>query len=84
MLKNYKHLLLILSSVMMIFLLNFDSISSSITRSIHKENLKNSPFKENYKISKTERKEIEVFLQTDTAEKMWELSMDPIEGRPLA
>ena len=55
MLKNYKHLLLILSSVMMIFLLNFDSISSSITRSIHKENLKNSPFQVNLNF-KTERK----------------------------
>jgi len=56
MLKNYKYPLLIISSLMMVFLLNFDSISSSITRSIHKENLKNSPFKETYKLSKAERK----------------------------
>ena len=82
MLKNYKHLLLILSSVMMIFLLNFDSISSSITRSIHKENLKNSPFKESYKLSKAERK-IAGLPPNRYFEQLWTLSMDPIKGRPL-
>ena len=82
MLKNYKYPLLIISSLMMVFLLNFDSISSSITRSIHKENLKNSPFKETYKLSKAERKKIEL-PPNKYYEKMWELSMDLIEGRPL-
>ncbi len=32
---------------MMLFLLNFETISTSITRSIHKENLKNSPVQVN-------------------------------------
>ena len=67
---------------MMIFFFNFDALSVSIKRTIHKENLKNSPFKESYKLSKAERRKLEL-PPNKYYEKIWELSMDPVEGRPL-
>ena len=66
----------------MIFLFNFSSISVSVKKSIHKENLKNSPFKETHKLSKAERREIEL-PPNKYYERIWELSIDPIQGRPL-
>ena len=65
----------------MIFFFNFDTFSISIKKTIHKENLKNSPFKKTYNLSKAERKKIDL-PPNKYSEKMWELSMNPIEGRP--
>ena len=67
---------------MMIFLFNFDSISVSIKRTLHKENLKNNPFKESYNLSKEERKSIGL-PPNKYFEQLWRLSMDPVQGRPL-
>ena len=82
MLKNRKYILLILSSLMMLFLFNFDTISTSITRTIHKENLKNNPINKLYGLSKSERRDLGL-PPNQYYEQMWKLSMDPIEGRPL-
>jgi len=79
--KIQKYFLLILSSLIMIFFFNFDTFSISIKKTIHKENLENSPFKKTYNLSKTERKKIDL-PPNKYSEKMWELSMNPIEGRP--
>ena len=49
--KIQKYFLLILSSLMMIFFFNFDTFSISIKKTIHKENLENSPFKKTYNLS---------------------------------
>lgn len=79
--KIQKYFLLILSFLMMIFFFNFDTFSISIKKTIHKENLENSPFKKTYNLSKAERKKIDL-PPNKYSEKMWELSMNPIEGRP--
>ena len=50
-------------------------------RSVHLENLKNSPVKQTYKLSKTERKKINL-PPNQYQEKIWELSMNPMTGKP--
>jgi hypothetical protein len=82
MLKNRKYILLIFSSLMMLFLFNFETISTSITRSIHKENLKKSRSSKTYGISRTERKNLQL-PPNQYNEQIRMLSMDPIKGRVL-
>ena len=65
----------------MILSVNFDSLLIKYKRSIHKEILENSPFKETYNLSKEERRKIEL-PPNKYSEKMWELSMNPMEGKP--
>jgi len=77
-----KYLLIFLSSVLMIFLFNFDAISTSIKRNIHKENLQNNPINKLYGLLKSERRDLGL-PPNQYYEQMWRLSMDPIEGRPL-
>jgi hypothetical protein len=60
---------------------NFNLISIKFKRSIHQNNLENSPFKTTYKLSKEERKKNEL-PPNKYSEKMWELSMNPIDGKP--
>ena len=80
--KNKNLIYLIVSSIFLLILsVNFDSLSIKYKRSIHKENLENSPFKETYNLSKEERRKIEL-PPNKYSEKMWELSMNPIEGKP--
>ena len=82
MLKNRKYILLIFSSLMMLFLFNFETISTSITRSIHKENLKKSRSSKTYGISRTERKNLQL-PPNQYNEQIRMLSMDPIKGMVL-
>ena len=60
--------------------INFD-LSIEEKRAIHMENLNNSPFKDVQKLSKAERRSIEL-PPNSYYEKMWELSMNPLTGRP--
>ena len=60
---------------------NFNLISIKFKRSIHQNNLENSPFKTTYKLSKEERKKNEL-PPNKYSEKMWELSMNPVDGKP--
>ena len=81
-LKNNKSLIIIFSSIFLTILyVNYNSFSTINKRIIHKENLENSPFKKTYNLSKAERKKIDL-PPNKYSEKMWELSMNPIEGRP--
>jgi len=80
--SNKKKFLLLISSILFLFVyVNYNSFSTKIKRSIHKENLENSPFKETYSLSKVERRKVEL-PPNKYSEKMLELSMNPIEGRP--
>ena len=78
---NKKIYLIIPAIIIGLLFFNFESFSTNIKRSIHKENLENSPFKNTYSLSKQERKKIEL-PPNKYSEKMWELSMNPIEGKP--
>ena len=80
--KNKNLIYLIISSIFLLILsVSFDSLSINYKRSVHKENLENSPFKETYNLSKEERRKIEL-PPNKYSEKMWELSMNPMEGKP--
>ena len=80
--SNKKKLIVLISSVLgLLVYLNYNTYSTTIKRIIHTENLENSPFKETYNLSKIERKKIDL-PPNKYSEKMWELSMNPIEGRP--
>ena len=61
---------------------NYFNNSVESVRETHKENLKKTPFTESYNLSKGERKKIGL-PPNKYFEQMWELSMDPVEGRPL-
>ena len=77
-----KKLFLLISTIFFIVLyVNYDTFSTTIKRVIHAENLENSPFKETYNLTKVERKKIRL-PPNKYSEKMWELSMNPIDGRP--
>ena len=77
--KKNKHVILFLISIIIFGGLYFES--NIHKKFIHKKNLKNSPFTETKKLSRDERKS--VGLPPDAYyERMWELTMDPILGRP--
>jgi len=60
---------------------NFDNLKTKYNRFLHNKNLKNSPFKQSYNLSKQERKKIEL-PPNKYSEKMWELTMNPVDGKP--
>ena len=60
---------------------NSKDLINDYKRSVHLENLNNSPVKQTYKLSKTERKKINL-PPNQYQEKMWELSMNPMTGKP--
>ena len=74
-------ILLVFPVIALLFVFNFDSLTTYYKRNLHENNLKNSPFKETYNLSKAERKKIEL-PPNKYSEKMWELSMNPVEGKP--
>ena len=50
-------------------------------RDLHKENLDKSPFKKHKKLTKSERKELQLPPNAYN-DRIWELTMDPVLGRP--
>ena len=60
---------------------NSKDLINDYKRSVHLKNLNNSPVKQTYKLSKTERKKINL-PPNQYQEKMWELSMNPMTGKP--
>ena len=56
--------------------INYDEV-----RKLHKENLEKSPFKKTKKLSKSERKDLQL-PPNPYNERLWELTMDPVFGRP--
>ena len=78
--KHNKTFLFILA-IFFIGLYNYYSFYINYKKSIHKENLENSPIKKTYKLSKAERRKINL-PPNQYQEKMWELSMNPMTGKP--
>ena len=74
-------ILLVFPVIALLFVFNFDSLTTYYKRNLHENYLKNSPFKKTYNLSKAERKKIEL-PPNKYSEKMWELSMNPVEGKP--
>ena len=64
----------------MLFFNTERSVNQS-NRSIHQENLENSPFKDTYEMSKSERWKNDL-PPNKYSEKMWELTMNPLTGKP--
>ena len=62
---------------------NYDSyeVDYNEIRRLHKENLDKSPFKSTKKLSKSERKDLQL-PPNPYNERLWELTMDPVLGRP--
>ena len=79
-LKSNKPFLLFLI-IFIIGIYNYDSIYYDYKRSVHQKNLDHSPIKKTYKLSKSERKKINL-PPNQYQEKMWELSMNPMTGKP--
>ena len=57
------------------------TINYDLIRELHKVNLEKSPFKVTKKLSKNERKELQLPPNAYN-DRLWELTMDPVLGRP--
>ena len=79
---RYKKYLLTLSALLIVMLLSYDSISTTIARSFHDYNLKNNSQDEIYRLSKNERRSLGL-PPNQYFEQLWKWSMDPITGRPM-
>ena len=77
--NNLKYLLSVLIIVALFFQFNDNDIVSK--RELHKLNLANSPFKNIKTLSKSERKELKL-PPNPYNDRIWELTMDPVVGRP--
>ena len=60
---------------------NNEQINYESIRDLHKENLDKSPFKKYKKLTKSERKELQLPPNAYN-DRIWELTMDPVLGRP--
>ena len=72
-----------LFSLLFIFIVgltNYDNLSYTYKKSVHENYLENSPVKSTYKLTKSERKKINL-PPNQYQEKMWELSMNPMTGK---
>ena len=82
--KNLKiKLLLLVALFSTIFFIKSDEdkIDYDLIRKLHKENLEKSPFKNTKKLSKNKRKELQL-PPNPYKDRIWELTMDPVLGRP--
>jgi hypothetical protein len=82
-LKRIKYIiiLLIFASITAVFFDKNSELTIKQKREIHTQFLTNSPFKDLKKLSKKERRAIEL-PPNAYYQKMWELSMNPLTGRP--
>ena len=78
---KYTTILLILASITAVFFDKNSEITIDEKREIHKKFLENSPFNKTEKLSKSDRRAIEL-PPNAYYQKMWELSMNPLTGRP--
>ena len=79
---RYKKYLLTLSALLIVMLLNYDNITTTIAKSYHHYNLKNNSQDEIYRLSKNERRSLGL-PPNQYFEQLWKWSMDPISGRPM-
>ena len=75
---SYFSFFLVLSAVIFI---NYENKIFDNSRSIHQNHLDNSPFAESYNMTKSERWKNDL-PPNKYSEKMWELSMNPLTGKP--
>ena len=78
---KYITILLIFTSITALFFDKNSEITIDEKREIHKSFLDNSPFNDYKKLSKSERRAMEL-PPSAYYQKMWELSMNPLTGRP--
>ena len=78
---KYITSILILILVTVLFFDKNSEITIDKKREIHKSFLENSPFNNTEKLSKNDRRAIEL-PPNSYYQKMWELSMNPLSGRP--
>ena len=77
-----KFLLFFIALCAVIINYNYETkVDYDLVRKIHKENLEKSPFKNTKKLSKSERKNLQL-PPNPYNERLWELTMDPVLGRP--
>ena len=82
--KTYFFRLFIFFSLVLLVInlnTNNEEINYQLIRDLHKENLDKSPFKKHKKLTKSERKELELPPNAYN-DRIWELTMDPVLGRP--
>lgn len=75
--KNKNRLIIALSSLIIIFLFNYDAISNEATKVILKENLKKNSLNDVYGLTKTERRDLKL-PPNQYFEQLWKWSMDQI------
>ena len=76
-----KNKFAILSLVLLLGIgFNFKTINYQYKRLVHSYNLKNSPVKSTYNLTKSERRDIGL-PPNKYQEKIWELSMNPMTGK---
>ena len=66
--------------IFIVGLTNYDNLLYNYKKSIHQNNLENSSIKSTYKLTKSERKKINL-PPNKYQEKMWQLSMNPMTGK---
>jgi hypothetical protein len=83
MLKHKNFILFLVIPILGLFIYqnNNDEIDYDLVRKQHKENLEKSPFKRGKKLTKKERKNLQLPPNAYN-DRIWELTMDPILGRP--
>ena len=82
--KTYFFRLFIFFSLVLLVInlnTNNEEINYQLIRELHKENLDKSPFKKYKKLTKSERKELQLPPNAYN-DRIWELTMDPVLGRP--
>ena len=80
--SNIKLLSLIaLFSIICFVNLNENKVDYDAIRALHKDNIEKSPFKNTKNLSKSKRKELQL-PPNPYNERLWELTMDPVLGRP--
>ena len=82
--KTYFFRLFIFFSLVLLVInlnTNNEEINYQLIRDLHKENLDKSPFKKYKKLTKSERKELQLPPNAYN-DRIWELTMDPVLGRP--
>ena len=82
--KRFKLKFLLFFTALCAVIINYNyetKVDYDLVRKIHKENLEKSPFKNTKKLSKSERKNLQL-PPNPYNERLWELTMDPVLGRP--
>ena len=72
---------MVFSAIALLIDLNNNKVDYDSIRKLHKENLEKSPFKKTKKLSKSERKDLQL-PPNPYNERLWELTMDPVLARP--